>query len=414
MIDVEKVRRLYDLCTERAKGSIRCFQGSDRLLPFISARYPGVWLESSVYVALQYAWSNPDGITVAENAVNLFLDHQTPDGQLPCYIIDTSFEHSRYGDETIGYSQIQECMSLGRLCLMVYKINGDRGFLRRCYDAVSSWDGWLCRNRMTTGRGLIELFCGYDTGHDNSGRFVDISCPRNYKYAEKRHHNAAVLPPDDGVTPMLAPDMNCTFYASRVALAEMAEILGMPSEAEAWREKARDVKEKLFDYCYNAEDAFFYDVDRHGNQRNYLSVSILHLFMEHVLDPVEDSALIRTIYERHLKNPREFWTPYPFPATAVSDPYWQSLENPPDNCWGYYTQTLTLQRCRLWMDDYGFGEDFDEICRRWLQAYTDNFDRIPFGQEIHPITGEPTPCSAWSIGVMNFYRYVVQRLGILD
>ena len=137
-------------------------------------------------------------------------------------------------------------------------------------------------------------------------------------------------------------------------------------------------------------------------------------FMEHVLDKDEDAEVINRIYEGHLKNPNEFWTAYPFPATAISDPYWQNLKNPVSNNWGYYTQTLTLQRCRFWMDDYGYGEDFDEACRRWLQAYTYNFDTIPFGQEIHPITGKPSNCSPWCIGVMNFYRYVVRRLGIVD
>ena len=96
------------------------------------------------------------------------------------------------------------------------------------------------------------------------------------------------------------------------------------------------------------------------------------------------------------------------------DAYWQNLKNPPNNCWGYYTQTITLPRCILWMDQYGFGADFDESCRRWLQAYTDCFEEVPFGQEIHPITGRPTFCSPWAFGIMSFYRYVVNRLGLFE
>ena len=417
MLDVKKVSKLYDLCKQNAKNNIKCFEGMDKPLPMISQYYPGVWLETSVYGSLLYAWAVPEGLEIAENTINVFIDNQKEDGQLPAYILDKSLHTSGFNGEVTGYSQIQECVSFARLCLMVYEMNNDTAFLKRCYDANKAWDGWLRRNRMTLGKGLIETFCGYDTGHDHSGRFKDISCKLNYVYHEngvKKYHNAAVLPPDDGITPMLSPDMNCTFYATQVALAKMADILGFEDEANKWRAKAKEVKAKLFEYCYNKDDAFFYDVDRNGNQRKYLSISIAHLFMEHVLDKKEDAAIIKQIYERHLKNPDEFWTAYPFPATAISDPYWKNLKNPPNNCWGYYTQTLTLQRCRLWMDEYGFGDDYDEACRRWLEAYTDNFDKVPFGQEIHPITGAPTACSPWCIGIMNFYCYVAERLKILD
>ncbi|MBR6680659.1 MAG: hypothetical protein IKL59_05305 [Clostridia bacterium] len=417
MLDLEKVRYLYEVCSEKMGSNIKCFKGMDKPLPMISEFYPGVWLEASVSGAIFLAWDNSDRWNVAENVINVFIDNQTDDGQLPCYILDANAERTKNIGEHVGYSQIQECVSFARLCLIVYKENKDRAFLEKCYEANKAWDGWLRRNRMTTGRGLIEMFCGYDTGHDNSGRLVGMSCKYNYGHRENgvvRHYNAAVLPPDDGITPMLAPDMNCTFYATQIALSEMADILGKPDEAAEWREKAKAVKAKLIEHCYNDEDAFFYDVDRNGNQRKYLSISIHHLFMEHVLDKDEDAEMIKAIYEGHLKNPDEFWTPYPFPATAISDPYWQNLKNPVSNNWGYYTQTLTLQRCRFWMDDYGYTEDFDEVCRRWIEAYTDNFDKIPFGQEIHPITGEPTDCSEWCIGVMNFYRYVVNRLKLLD
>ena len=36
----------------------------------------------------------------------------------------------------------------------------------------------------------------------------------------------AVLPPDDGITPILAVDMNANFYGDERALAEMARALG--------------------------------------------------------------------------------------------------------------------------------------------------------------------------------------------
>lgn len=100
----------------------------------------------------------------------------------------------------------------------------------------------------------------------------------------------------------------------------MARILGRAEEAQAWECSAKQIKDKLFEYCYNEEDAFFYDVDRNGNQRKYKSSIIFHLFLERVLDLEEDKELIERIYREHIKNPEEFWTPYPFPSMAVNDP----------------------------------------------------------------------------------------------
>ena len=50
--------------------------------------------------------------------------------------------------------------------------------------------------------------------------------------------------------------------------------------------------------------------------RKYLSISITNIFTEHVLD----RKFMDKIYRQHLKNPQEFFTPYPFPSIAVSDP----------------------------------------------------------------------------------------------
>ena len=133
--------------------------------------------------------------------------------------------------------------------------------------------------------------------------------------------------------------------------------------------------------------------------------------MEKVLDPAEDGALIRTIYERHIKNPEEFWTEYPFRSMAVSDP--STKGHAESNCWGYYTMGLTALRCTRWMDEYGMSADFDVLCGKWLQAWTACYDHFKLGQELDPITGEPSPASEWYSSTMLFYWYAALRLKIL-
>ena len=384
---------------------IRCFEEWKKPLLLISEHYFGVWLEH-VYDSVFYAMMDGSKLFLAENTVDLFISNQKEDGQLPFCVKAVKNPDG----STVGYSQIQECVSFARLCLTVYRMNGDRAFLERCYESARRWVEWLCRHRMTTGRGLIEMFVGYDTGHDNSGRLQGLSCPRNYTVDGVRM-NAAILPEDDAV-PILAVDMNCNFYGTLRALAEMARELSDDSRAEEYEAQAAEVKARLFDLCYNAEDCFFYDVDKHGRQRKYLSSTIFHLFLEGVLDREADAELIRELYERHISNPEEFATPYPYPAMAACDP--STAEHIERNCWGYYSQGLIALRSTLWMEKYGFTAEHDRLCERWVRAWTEHFDMLKLGQELDPHTGIPSKSSEWYSSTMLFYLYAARRLGLAD
>ena len=403
------IKSLYNEVVQRiTEQHIGCFEGMDKPLFLISTQYPGLWMEH-VYDSVFLAQQDSNYLYLAENAINVFIDNQRENGQLPFAVMDVSKANFAYERQLARYSHTQECVSFFTLALEVYEMNHDRDFLERIYNAGIKWDGWLRRYRMTTGRGLIEMFFGYDTGHDNSGRLEGMSCKGNYVVGEE-HKSAETLPPDDGITPILAVDMNANFYANEKALAKMAALLGRENEARKWEQSALEVKKKLFEHCYDEDDAFFYDVDRNGNKRRYKSSTIFHLFMERVLDKDTDAELIDRIYNEHIKNPDEFWTEYPFPSMAINDP---SAKNHDDfNCWGYYTQGLIVLRCSRWMDYYGYSEDFDYILKKWVETWTEHYDSIKFAQEIDPITGIPTKSSEWYSSCMLNYIYGVRRLGL--
>jgi hypothetical protein len=258
---------------------------------------------------------------------------------------------------------------------------------------------------MTLGTGLVEMFFGYDTGHDNSARVLDLAVP-GYYCVDGKVVNANVLPPDDNITPIIALDMNCNFYGNLRALEKMAKTLGLPHKV--FSDEAKRVKEKIFEICFDKDDFFFYDVDRNGNKRKILSSQIFHLFIEGVLDKEKDAIVIEELSKRYIFNEKHFFTPYPFPSVSVSDPTWK--KHTTFNCWGYFTQSLIVLRCTLWMDRYGFNKQFDEVCKRFLKAWTDCFDAVKLGQELDPITGEPSECSEWYSSCMLMYLYCVNRI----
>ena len=95
---------------------------------------------------------------------------------------------------------------------------GDDELLQTAYESSGRWDAWLMRYRNTRGTGLIEGFCTYDTGHDNSPRWAGMpnQCPNK---------DAKICPAAPGL-PRLCPDLSATVYGGRVALAAMAKALG--------------------------------------------------------------------------------------------------------------------------------------------------------------------------------------------
>lgn len=409
MYDKARVRELYaEVISHMKSVNIGCFKGMEKPLFLISDRYPGIWLEH-VYDSVMYAKLENDGIELAKNTVDLFMEKQTEEGQLPCYILNPAKYHIPEMN-IVGYSQIQEVVSFHKLCLEVYRLSGDEALLERSYESGKKWVGWLRNNRMTRNMGLVEMFFGYDTGHDESARLDGLKYPGNY-INNGVAQNAATFPIGDEAAPIIAVDMNCNYHATLCALAEMAEILGKPDEANLFLNDAKTVKSLMFEHLYDKDDAFFYDVDKHGKKRKYLSCTVFHLFMEGFLDINEDAEIINAIYEKHINNPKEFKTEYPFPSMAACDPSVRT--DVKANCWGYFSQALIALRCTMWMDKYGYKKDFDNLCEKWVQAWTEHYDITKFGQELDPHTGVPSPSSEWYSSCMLFYTYAVQRLGIV-
>lgn len=392
-----KIKQNYEAALDRIKTRhIGCFKGHEKPVFLISETYPGVWLEHA-YDSVFFAKLDGSYLEIAKNTLELFLDNQKENGQLPCFAIDKNKSPS--WDE-FGYSQTQECVSFTRLCYEYYEASGDTVFLKKAYPKCTEWQKWHEKYRMPSGKGLVEAFCGHDTGHDHSGRKEGMT----YDGCAK-DRDATVYPEGDAVLPIIAPDVNAVYYGTLTALSDMAAALDKADEAIKWSAKAELVKKALRDICYDEDDAFFYDVDKNGNKRKYLSISITNVLTERALDP-ETAELI---YGRHLKNPEEFYTEFPFPSMAKSDPTFK--QNKSGNSWGFYSQALTVLRCTRWMDYYGKSADFDEILEKWVRQWT-FANEIMFGQELHPLTGKPSDCSEWYSSCMLVYIYAVKRLGL--
>lgn len=393
---------------------IRTTPGHEGRLFLISTAYPGYWLEH-LYDSLAWAKLFPEDKDLPTSQVRLFLENQREDGKLPSYILDNEILSRSPGlcqaytgsdtcapGLTVRYGQLQECVSAASLCLEAWE-QDPAADLEWYYACCCKWDEWLCRNRMTRGLGLVETFCGFDTGHDNSSRFNSMRYPLGL--CTMQSDMPAGYPVDCDTAPLLSPDVNAVFYGNRIALGRMADLLGRQQEAEYWKRKAADVKKRLIELCFDPKSYFFYDLDKHHHKIPVKSVSVTSLFCEHVLD--QDMA--DEIYRRYFANPTEFGTPYGFPGVSISDPTW--LPNGKGNAWGYYAQGNVALRTTRWMEYYGKEKQMCKMMEAWLRAWC-RPGILHFGQELHPITGEPSECSEWYSTTMLYLLHAMRKLGL--
>jgi len=345
--------------------------------------YQGIWLECGPLESVIYGKHAPG---VARSGHEVFFHHQREDGYLPCWI---------WRDRT-GSAQIQMVVPIAATALETAELIQDEAFLARAYEACGRWDGWLSRNRNTRGTGLCEAFCGFDSGHDGSPRFEGLpeECPDG---------NAARCP-KAGTLPYLAPDLSASVYGGRVALGKMAQRLGRSGEALVWQERAEEIRCLIIKHCYDPQDECFYDVDAAGDFVRIRGDVITRVLGEHVVD----QALFDRIYERHIRNPDAFWTPYPLPSIAADDPAF--VGRLPVNSWGGAAQALTALRAPRWFEHYGKADDLRHLMTRWVEAI---LGCPHFMQQLNPWTGDFTEAGTrdYSPAMCVFIDFV-NRLGL--
>lgn len=379
-------QEVYDKALAVLAGNVRIVPPLDAPVLIEGSVYQGIWMECGPHEALVYRKHRPD---VARNSHLIFFALQKPNGQFPA--------NKRVA--TTGFAQIQMVVPIAATAWELARATGDSELLERAYAACGRWDAWLRRYRDTRGTGLVEGFCTYDTGMDNSPRWAGIpnACPDR---DATRHADLPMLP-------YLAPDLSATMVGARRAMAGMARALGKGAEADRWAKDAARLRQVLIDRLWVEADGAFYDLDARGRHVRVRSDVISRVASEHV----PDQAMFDTMWRKQLGNPRAFWGDYPLPSVAMDDPTF--VASVPDNSWGGATQALTALRAGRWMDHYRRPADFARMMDAWCAATI----RDPgFRQQMDPRTGAFTQSGApaYSPGALVMVDYVWRLAGVRE
>jgi hypothetical protein len=348
------------------------------------AEYAGIWQECGPHESLVYSLFRPD---VARNTHMTFFALQHEDGQLPA---------NNKRSET-GFGQIQMVVPIAATAWELAHATGDSELLDTAYNACSRWDAWLMRYRNTRSTGLIEGFCTYDTGMDNSPRWAGM--PRQCPGKDAR--KCAPVP----TLPRLCPDLSATVYGARIALAAMARALGKNSDADEWLARAETLRRLILTKLYVPEDVAFYDLDAQNHFVKINCCILTRICGEHVVD----QKTFDILWSRQIASPQAFWPAYPLPSVALDDPAF--VRPIPRNSWGGPSQALTALRAGRWFDHYHRSAEFAHMMQQWCSAIL----RDPsFRQQLDPITGDFTQSgsASYSPCALVLYDYTWRLAGV--
>lgn len=173
--------------------------------------------------------------------------------------------------------------------------------LNEAYAALGRYARFLTAHRDREGSGLIDLVNQWESGQEYMTRYLLAD-----DQADQWRPMSGRL-----------KGVDASAYAAKLlaALSELAERTGRPREAVVWAQRAENTRAALREKCWDWDRAAFMDLAPDGRRGTSLhAVNFYPYLCGAARDEHWPAATA------HLLDPREFWTPYPAPSSALDDP----------------------------------------------------------------------------------------------
>ncbi len=273
--------------------SSRYFLTREAMAPSVT-HYIGIWQWDAYFHALAYRHVDQK---LAENQLRVLLDHQREDGMIPDAVHDEGVVTQVGTPSNAQETEVTKPPLVAWAAWKLYTTSGNRDFLDEVYEPIERWNRWWFEHNDSDGDGVIQYNHPYSSGADDNPLW------------------------DEGV-PVESPDLNTYLVLQAEALARIAEVLGLTQDAARWSASAQDLTSRMIEHFWDERAGVFWATIEH---RRIPTLTPFNLY------PLVTGRLTPEMAERvvaHLINPDEFWTNYPIPTVARSDPKYE-----PDRYW---------------------------------------------------------------------------------
>lgn len=271
-------------CMRTGLISPRYFTTRESMMPS-KTWYVGVWHWDAFFHALAYRHVDAN---LAEDQLRVLLDHQRADGMIPDAVHDEGVVFEFLNPLNQKITEVTKPPLIAWAALKIYETTHDLNFLDEIYEKLTRWNAWWFEKNDDDCDGVVQYNHPY-CGADDSPLW------------------------DEGM-PVESPDINTYLVMQMDALARIAELIGEHRAVPLWRARAAELTQKIVAHFWDEEAGVFWATKHHQ------PIRVLSPFN---LYPLLTGRLPRAMVERlvrHLRAPQEFWTEYPLPTVAQSDP----------------------------------------------------------------------------------------------
>jgi len=285
------------------------------------------------------------------------LREETPQGFVPNYARPGGWKSFDRSEPPVGAITV----------LGLYKQFHERWFLEEAFQPLLRWNRWWAEHRQIQG----YLAWGSDgdsnpadlddeTRGTRAGAILESGLDNSPMYDATTYNQQSHLLEyaDVGLMSLYIADCD--------SLAEMAETLQKPAEAKELKDRAARFRSKLAT-LWDERAGIFLNKDLHTGQFNTrLSPTNFYPMLAHAATPEQ----ARTMIEKHLLNPQEFWGQWVIPSIARNDPAFHDQDYWRGRIWGPMNYLVYLG-LRNYDDEKTRGEFAQKSYALFLKEWTE-------------------------------------------
>lgn len=256
---------------------------------------------------LGYAYLDPIS---AQGSQRVYMDQQGEDGLI-------AYRHGPRGPQTYPHKGMPTTSApfFSWINLEVYKVSGDKDFLKDAYESGGKYAAWLLENRDTDNDGTFEWgpYGIIENVRDWYNAVFQVSAER-YLDVDK----------EDISDELECLDLSLMIVKEMRSLAVMADELGRDEEMKDWSHMADLISEKINSRMWDDQTGFFYHVDKKDHEFRFMTrdlkrqeiIGFLPMWAGAV-SPERASVLVNTLLDT-----TRFWRRYGVPTLSAQDPWY--------------------------------------------------------------------------------------------